>query len=202
MPDSRGKRLPLRKLYPVQAATTLLQEVRPPRERAVNALSNMYRCGDGRWFLLAIVREERLWPRLCRALGHPELAEDPRFADNAGRRAHAARLVAELDRILERRPWDEWRPRLDGEGITFAEVNTLAEVVADPQLLAAGALVPLDDADAGARQVVSSPFAFEGLAKVPAGPAPALGADTEAVLTEVGYGADDLVRLRAAGAFG
>ena len=177
-------------------------QIRPPRSHAVNALANLYQCGDGRWFLLALVREERLWPRLCTALGRDDLTDDPRFATTADRKAHASLLIAELDRTLQTMPWDHWRPIFDAAGITFAEVSTLEEVVADPQMEASGAIVPLDDPAAGADRVVSSPFTLEGVAKVAAGPAPALGADGAAVLAELGYSDAEIDGLKRAGVLG
>ena len=52
---------------------------RPPREDSVSALGNIYRTADDRWFMLAVLNE-RQWPALARAVGMPELADDPRFA--------------------------------------------------------------------------------------------------------------------------
>jgi len=175
---------------------------RPARSEALNALSNLYRCGDGRWFLLAVVREDRYWEPLCRCLGLAGLPADPRFAGAAERRANARELIAAFDAALAQAPWAEWRERLQAAGITFAEVNMLADVVADPQAVAAGALVPLDDPAAGTALTVGSPFHIAGLEKAPARAAPAHGADTEAVLREAGYGDGEIAGLKAAGALG
>src|SRR5262250_1330000 len=72
-------------------------EPRPPREEAASALANLYRCADGRWFLLNVLNEDRDWPGLLKALGHVELGEDPRFATTPARRAHARVLSTALD---------------------------------------------------------------------------------------------------------
>jgi len=72
-------------------------EPRPAREDAVSALANVYRCADGRWFLLNLVQDERDWPPLLAALGRPDLGADPRFATGPARRAHARALVQALD---------------------------------------------------------------------------------------------------------
>ena len=77
---------------------------RPPREQALNALGNMYRCGDDRWFILAALSEERQWPGFVRALDRPDLAEDPRFATLGARRKHVHGLVADARRDLRDAP--------------------------------------------------------------------------------------------------
>jgi formyl-CoA transferase len=59
--------------------------VRPPREESVSALANLYRCRDGRWFLLSLTADERRWEPLARALGRADLLTDPRFATPASR---------------------------------------------------------------------------------------------------------------------
>ncbi len=176
---------------------------RPPREEALNALANIYCAADDRWFMLALLSEEKQWPALLRGLGHPELANDPRFRTVAARRTHVRDLVGALDAIFATRPWAEWRPRLDAEGITFGGVAKLDDVPADRQMLATGAIVPLVDPDAGATLTVSSPVAYEGAAKVPAGHAPAIGEHTEDVLRSAGYDEaeiDALIRLGVASA--
>src|SRR5690242_5224554 len=53
---------------------------RPPPERPRSAFSNIYRTSDDRWIQITIVREDKLWPPMCRALGQPQLVDDPRFA--------------------------------------------------------------------------------------------------------------------------
>ena len=142
---------------------------RPPREQALNALGNMYRCGDDRWFILAAVSEERQWPGLVRALDRPDLAEDARFATLGARRKHVHDLVAELDEIFATRPWAEWRERLDAEGITFGGIAKLEDLAGDRQMLEIGALTPLSDPDAGAALTVNSPVFYEGVGEGGAG---------------------------------
>ena len=63
---------------------------RPPREEPATALANLYRCGDGRWFLLNVLNDDRDWPELLKALERPDLGDDPRFATTPARRATRA----------------------------------------------------------------------------------------------------------------
>jgi len=174
--------------------------VRPPREESVSALANLYRCRDGRWFLLSLTADERRWEPLAKALGRADLLSDPRFATPATRRQHAPALIAILDEVFGKRDWAEWRVILESTGAAFGVVGTLDDIPGDPQMRAGGALVPIDDPRAGAALTVNSPITIEGEDKVPPRLAPAIGEHTVAVLREAGFDAAEIERLLAAGA--
>ncbi|HUF91379.1 MAG TPA: CoA transferase [Candidatus Limnocylindria bacterium] len=174
-------------------------EVRPPREDAVSALANMYGCRDGRWFMLTITGDERHWPAFAAGIGRADLATDPRFAETDSRRRHARALTAILDEVFAARDWDEWRARLETAGIACGVVATLDDIPHDEQMRASGALVPIDDARAGAAYTVSSPIQVGGQPKVPPAFAPEIGEHTVEVLRAAGVAESEIQRLLAAG---
>ncbi|WP_431267218.1 CaiB/BaiF CoA transferase family protein [Dankookia sp. P2] len=171
---------------------------RPPRDQAPNALGNLYRASCGRWFLMALLNEPRQWPALLQVLGDPDWGGDPRFATQPLRRENARALIALLDEAFSTRSLAEWRPLLDAAGLTFDAVTTTQEAAASPQARATGAIRPTT---AGG-WTVDSPLHIAGEAKAPATPPPAPGADTEAILAELGHVSAEIARLRAAGALG
>jgi len=174
---------------------------RPPRTKPRSALANQYRTSDGRWIQLTIVREDKLWPELCKAIERTDLLDDPRFATLEIRRAHAAELAAILDPIFASRPWPEWRRRLRHHEITFGLLGVLRDVPHDEQAVANGAVVPSTVTEMP--RTLSAPIrlSFAPVTVAP-GPGPAHGEHTGEVLAELGYDEAQIARLRAAGALG
>jgi len=175
---------------------------RPPRERALNALLNLYQCRDGRWFTLTLLREEREWGRLARAIGREELLTDARFATMSARHANSTALVKVLDEVFAGKDWPEWRRILEAHRITFGPMARITEAGDDRQMVAAETIVPLEIPERPGMRTVMSPIQVSGQSKVPPRRAPELGEHTREVLRSVGYDDAALRRLRAAGALG
>ncbi len=169
---------------------------RPPREDAANALQNLYRAEDGRWFQLACNPEDKHWPLLLGVIGQPDLAEDQRFATRAVRHAHARELIGILDECFASRPWSAWQQSFAGVGLTAGVVQTLEDVVADPQMFASDVLTPLPPTPDGPTHTVNSPVWVHGAPKVTPRDAPALGQHTNEILREAGLSDDKISTLR------
>ena len=147
-----------------------------PRTTELNPMCNCYAAGDGRWFWLLGVEADRLWPKLCAALDRADLAADERFSTARGRRHHAEELVAELDAIFATATRDALTEIFDRHDVWWAPVNTLAEVLADPQAVAAGAFVEVPAGEgAPAHRAVATPVTFHGSGLPPLGGVPGLG---------------------------
>jgi crotonobetainyl-CoA:carnitine CoA-transferase CaiB-like acyl-CoA transferase len=169
------------------------------RKVMMNPCINAYRDRDGRWFWVVGLEGDRHWPPLCRAAGHPEWLEDPRFVDAASRAANAAELIELLDAAFATRPLDEWSGVFDAEADFFwAPVQSLEEALADPQTVAAGALVEVPDGESSV-MFPATPADFGGVPPRPRSAAPDHGEHTDAVLAELGRSAEGIVQLRAQG---
>ncbi|MCQ4083874.1 CoA transferase [Streptomyces sp. RB6PN25] len=185
----------------LQAVLAGAQNPRPvDRLNPPNALANAYRTADDRWLLLAFVNEDKQVPLFLRAIGHPEAAENPHYANTASRRAHAAEIAALLDKTFATHPLADWRQVLDAADVTYGVVQTLEECAEDPQLLANQILVPIDDSSAKPHLTIDSPVRLDQERKVSPRPAPDLGEHTESILRELGFDAAGIDNLRGAGA--
>ncbi|MEU3273942.1 CoA transferase [Saccharomonospora sp. NPDC006951] len=149
--------------------------------------------------LAIAIGNDAMWRRFCDVIGVPELGAEQALADNAGRRAHRERLVAEVSAKLVDRTASEWIKILGEAGIPCSPVQRLSEVVADPQVTARGSLLPVPGTE-GAMHSVHSPFRLASIARPRNGRFPELGAHTVEVLDEYGFSAADIERLVACGA--
>jgi crotonobetainyl-CoA:carnitine CoA-transferase CaiB-like acyl-CoA transferase len=146
-----------------------------PRTNEINPLVNCYQAADGKWFWLLGVESQRHWPNLCRSIGRPDLVDDERFADARGRRHNAQACIEALDAEFARRSRDELTAAFDEHDVWWAPVLTPAEVVDDPQAIAAGCFVDVPEGDgAPAHRSVASPVKFH-TGTPPLGPVPGLG---------------------------
>jgi crotonobetainyl-CoA:carnitine CoA-transferase CaiB-like acyl-CoA transferase len=153
-----------------------------PRERNQAPLMNPYCAADGRWFFFTGLEAARHIGAVCRALGRPDLADDPRFADASAIRRHRTEIIAIFDEIIGHRPLAEWAERFDQEGVWWAPAQTPAEVVVDPQLEANDGFVEIDGGAAGGQRSMNGPVTFSGTTGARVASVPGLGEHTDEVL--------------------
>ena len=172
---------------------------RPHRDEWFNALSNHYVCKCGRWFILALVNEQRQIGKFISAIERPDILEDPRFATQDDRKANAQALTRILDAVFATRTWEEWEAILTANDITFGIVRKVGDVPGDRTFADAGGVIASPGADNPADRTIGSPVFMRGQDKAPVRPAPDLGQHNDAVMAELGYTPSDIAALRAAG---
>ena len=167
------------------------------RSAPANPLINPYRSADGHWLML--VAAPTHWAGLTKALGHPELLTDPRFADREGFAKNATELAGLLDTEFRSQPLAHWKQVLDQERITYSVIQTPEEAARDPQLRANDIVVPLEGVSE-LDYTVNNPINLRGVAKVPAKRAPDLGEHNDEILRELGFSGAEVEQLRTEGA--
>jgi CoA:oxalate CoA-transferase len=143
------------------------------------------RAADGH--LVIAAGNDQLFARLAAALGKPALASDPRFATNDARTNNHGALKAELEELLAAQATAQWLAVLDKAGVPCGPINTVADALADPQIVARNMVVSADDPVAGTLRMAGNPIKLSGFPDPPTrGPAPDLDGDRRAILEELG----------------
>jgi len=176
---------------------------KPPR-RIGNLHPNIvpyqpFRASDGDVILAC--GNDNLYRKFCEAAGCPELASDPRFATNGKRVENRAELTRLLGEIFRKRTKKEWVDLLEAAGVPNGPINDIAQVFAEPQVVARGVKIEVDHPVAGRLPMVASPMRFSETSLELKTPPPLLGQHTDEVLRALlGKTDTDLAALRERGA--
>ena len=160
--------------------------------------SQLYRTADG--WIFVMCNKEKFWPLLCAELGRPEWARDARFATFKDRLENKDALNALLESQFMKDQTQAWLEKLRGR-LPVAPVYDVAQALDNPFVAERGGIVEFAYPDGRKARLLASPIRLSD-AELPRRAAPALGADTDALLSELGYGTERIARLRAAGAVG
>ena len=143
---------------------------------------------------------EKMWRRLCEVIGLVDIAEDPRFADNAGRMHHRKDLRKLIEDALAAKPSEEWVPLINEVGVPCGPVLDLEQALLHPITEGLRMVETVEHSRLGEMQVMGQAVTVEGsdqgwLHTAP----PRLGEHTRQVLHEVGYDDEQIDQLESSG---
>ncbi len=164
---------------------------------ANNAPRNVYRSRDGQWLAVS-TSSQSIAERVVRLVGRPDLVTQPWFATGRGRAEHADELDAAVGDWIAARDAAEVSAAFDEAQAAVGPVYDARGIAADPQFAALDTITTVDDAELGPLRMQNVLFRLSGNPGAVRWAGRPHGADTEALLTEIGCDADEIARLRAA----
>ena len=157
-----------------------------------------FAAADG--YIIIAVLSEAFWPKLCRALEHPELAEDKRFSMLPDRRQNRENLEEIISRVIRSKTVAEWERRLEDFDVPHAPILSISEALSHPHALARDMVVTADHRNIGKISMTGRPIKYEGAQQTALTAPPALGEHTHAVLRNLlGLSKDELKALSDGG---
>jgi crotonobetainyl-CoA:carnitine CoA-transferase CaiB-like acyl-CoA transferase len=207
-PDGRGQVVDVAIIEPILAMLgpqitrwDQLGTVQPRtgNRSANNAPRNTYRTRDGHWVAVS-TSAQSIAERVVRLVGRPELVDEPWFADGAQRARHADELDAAVGGWIAQRDRADVVAAFEAAQAAVAPIYDAEDIVADPQFQALGTLHRVEDPELGPMLVQGPLFRLSDDDAVIAFTGRPHGADTDAVLAELGYTPEQVAALRRAGA--
>jgi len=154
-----------------------------------------FKCKDGQWIFIAAAND-RFWAKLAGALGLGEMATDPRFAVNRERVKHRVELEALLERVIGEREREPLLKLLAEADVPATPVNTVDQVMSDPQTVERGIVQKTVHPKLGEIPVVGTPIKFSRMSPGVRRAAPLRGEHTEQILAECGIAPEKIRELR------
>ncbi len=154
-----------------------------------------FMCNDGKYINVA-VGSERIWGRFCQGMGREDLKDHPDYATNSVRVNNRGAIVSMLQEIFLTRPVAEWVEDLQAANVPCGPINDLADVFADPQVLARNMYLEMAHPTLGSIKQTGLPIKFSltpgGLDRHP----PLLGEHNQEILQSLGYSDADVQSLK------
>jgi len=203
-PARRGQRVEIAMIDAFSAFSLpepMMERSFPPLQNDVSVGRDFFRSwqtADGN--VVGLVIQDSQFAGLCRVLGRPDLAEDPRFCAMTERFQNWLELVPLLAEEIRKIPSASFLDRTREEGAPFAPVNDLDDFLADPHVRHRACVVDRDDPRFGTVKYLSPPMRFGRTRASIDRHAPRLAEHTDEVLSELGVAQEEVSRLKAAGA--
>jgi formyl-CoA transferase len=159
--------------------------------------TGVFPSSDGHFNIAAA--SQRVWERMCDAMGKPEWKEKPEWITRAKRSADRVALNAAVSEVTRHKPSAHWVELFEEAGVPCGPINSIDQVFADPQVQHLGIAAPVTSRKKGDFHLVASPINLEGVPKKIRSATPEAGEHTSEILRSIGYGDAEIEKMRTAG---
>ena len=142
---------------------------------------------------------ERVWERMCDAIGHPEWKSKPEYRTRKTRSDHRVQLNAAIGEITRTKPSAHWVELMEEAGVPCGPIYSIDQVFADSQVQHLGMAAPVKMKTRGDTHIVNSAINFEGIKKKVRSATPEAGEHTNEILKTIGYSDADIAKLKTKG---
>lgn len=158
--------------------------------------SGTFQTGDGPINIAANKQEQ--FEAVCDVVGRPDLKTDPRFSERQARLDNRPALTEQLEKAMASNSASHWRAALNAAGVPAGEVLSVPQILAHPQIADRGMIATFKDVPGVGRdvQVARAGIKIDRAPVTTDTPPPLLGQDTDALLAEMGYSADEIAQLK------
>jgi crotonobetainyl-CoA:carnitine CoA-transferase CaiB-like acyl-CoA transferase len=143
---------------------------------------------------------ERVWERMCDAIGHSEWKAKPEYRTRKTRSDHRVELNALISEVTKTKPSAHWVELMEEAGVPCGPIYSIDQVFADPQVQHLGMAAPVASKRLGDTHIVNSAINFEGIKKKIRSATPEAGEHTSEILKSIGYSDGDIAQLKTKGA--
>jgi len=154
-----------------------------------------FETSDG--YIIVTVGSEKLWEQFCKAIGRPDLIENPKFRTNADRVINREELIEELEWVFKPKPTRFWIEELEKAGVPAAPILTVGQVLNDEYVRYRGMVLEIEHPEAGVIKMLGTPFKMSVTPGVVRSPPPTRGQHTFEILRELGFDDEEIIELKS-----
>ena len=170
-----------------------------PYTRPMQSQTYAFSGSDGLPFAIHLSSPQKFWEGLCKAVGHPEMIDDPRFNTRPGRRKNYNDLATVFAEFFKEKPRAYWMERLEAHDVPHTPVYNMQEVFADPQIKHMGLEITIERKDKPNIRTVAFPNHYSDSQTPHPAPPPELGEHNAEFLGALGYSDQQLAEFKDKG---